>query len=408
MSNKMRECAKNYIYIVFSMYIVTILLQDTSLYRTEGIFENIVKIIRYTCYFFFGVKILANLIKKTKISIVMICLMTLSIIIYFVSKNKKLLILMLLLLSLSNTDSNKLLNIGFKTYFITYLLIIVGALLNLIPDWTYAHLNGNQRHSLGFYYPTIAVARYLMIVLMYVYIRKDKINFLEIILLQIMNVFLYNYTIGRTSYILVTCVLLLVLVKKIRFVRLIAKSKTFSVLTKICCYILPTVLLLSILVMTHLYGINNNIAYKLNDILSNRIKYSYKAFQEYELTLFGQNIKWYGWGGVGYDESIDLEDYTYNFVDNSYVRLIFDCGIVTTAVVIIGYTMLLVKNYKEKNYWKILIIFIILCMAELEPCLVDFNSNIFLIWFLPLLEEGTLKFGGQNNKISNKLEEKNN
>lgn len=398
MGKKIKKCAQNYIYIAFSIYLVTILLQDTSLYRISGMIENLVKFFKYACFFSFCIKILIDLMKKNKISIVMICMMVLSIIIYFSSGNKKLIILMILLLSLRDTDENKLLSISAKTYLITYLIIVIGSLLNLIPDWTYETLNGSERHSLGFYYPTITVARYLMIVLMYVYLKKDKINVFEIILFQIINIILYKCTIGRTSFILVTLILFFALLRKIHFIKLILKTRIFKYLTKICCYILPTILLIFILAMTYLYGTNNSIAYKLNDLLSNRIEFSYKAFQEYKVTLFGQNIRWYGWGGVGYDESIDLEGYTYNFVDNSYVRLILDCGIIATIVVITGYTLLLVKNNKEKNYWKIFIIFIILCLAEIEPCLIDFNSNIFLIWFLPLLESKTSKFSEYNNR----------
>ena len=386
MLSTVKKYSKNFIYIIFSIYIITILLQNTSIYRIESILENIVKIVRYCCYFIFIIKIFLDWKNgKSKITLIMIGITILSIIIYYFSKNKKLLILTILLCSLRNTNKDKLIEVGLKTYIIVFFMIVISSLLNLIPDWTYPK-EQILRHSLGFYYPTITIAFYLMIVLMYVYLRKNKITIYEIIILQTLNVFLYKYTDGRTSFILATIILVFVLLKKISIINTILKNNIFKYILKICCYILPVLSLTFILLMVYLYGINNSFSYRLDDILSNRIELSYEALKEYKITLFGQQIQWKGWGGIGYDENINLKGYTYNFVDNSYVRLILDCGVIFTVLVIVGYTSILIKNYKSSNYWNILIIFVILCIAEIEPCLVDFNSNIFLIWFIPLIE----------------------
>lgn len=400
MLNKIKEYAKNYIYIVFCIYVVTILLQNTSLYRVESIVENIVKLVRYCCYLFFLIKIFIDWKKGlNKITLTIIGMAILSIVIYFFSRNKKLLILTVLLCSLRNTDTDKLLKIGLKTYIVTYFLIVIGTLLNLIPDWIYPKGDDILRHSLGFYYPTITVAFYVMMILMYVYLRKDKISVYEIIIWQTVNVFLYKYTDGRTSFILVTIVLAFVLLRKIRLFNLLFKNNICKLVIKTCCYILPTLSLVFILVMVCLYGMNNEFSYELDEILSNRIEFSYRAFEEHEITLFGQDIDWKGWGGVGFDDSIDLKGYTYNFVDNSFVRIILDCGVIFTIFVIIGYTILLKKSYDGKEYWKIFVIFIILCIAEMEPCLADFNSNIFLIWFIPFLKYKPIeKFSYENIK----------
>lgn len=222
--------------------------------------------------------------------------------------------------------------------------------------------------------------------MMYVCNRKNKIKVYEIFILEMINVFIYKYTDGRTSFLLATIVLLAILIKKIKIVNVIIHSKFSKNMLKVLCYILPAFAMIFILLFTYLYSIDSNIANSANRILSNRLDLNVQAFNNYKITLFGQDISWKGWGGVGHDPDIDLENYTYNFVDNSYVRIIFDYGVIPSLLIIIGYTIILIKNYKNNDYRSIFILIIMMLMAEMEPCLVDFNSNIFLIYFVPLME----------------------
>ncbi len=393
MMNKIRKYFNfnNGIYIIFSIYIVTMLLPETSISILEGTFENIVKIIRYGCYFFFIAKIFwgwKN--EKTKITVMLLVIAILFFIIYYFSGKQSLLIMMIALFALRNTNKGKLIKIALITYIITFFTVIVCSWIGLIPDWTY-NRGETIRHSLGFSYPTITMVYYLMITLMYIYTRKNKITIYEIIILEIINVLLYKSTAGRTTYILVTIVLILSLLKKIKILNNILKKETFQKILKESCYILPTLALLFILIMTYLYSINNPFAISINKTLSNRILLTEKAFQEYDITLFGQETQWNGWGGVGYIEEIDKNNYVYNFLDNSYARLILDYGIILTILVILGYTCILIQNFKKKDYWMVFVIFIILILSELEPHLIDLNKNIFVISLIPLLDYKPIK-----------------
>lgn len=393
MVNKLMKYIKNEraIYIMFSIYIITIIIPETSLSILEKTFDSIIRVIRYGCYLFFITKIFWDWKnRRNKITVTMTVISILSIIIFMFSKSKNFLFLSMLLLALRGTDKEKLINIALKTYIVVFFIVIMAGMLNIIPDWTY--LSGKiMRHSLGFSYPTITIGYYLMLVMMYTYTRKNKITIYEVIVLEAINVFLYKYTFGKTSFILITAILLFMLLKKITVFNNLFKRDSFEKILKVCCYMLPTILLILILVLTFLYGTNNEFAQYLSRVLSNRIQLSYQGFQEYSVTLFGQKTQWNGWGGVGYSPNIDASNYRYNYVDNSYTRLILDYGIVTTILVICAYTTMLVQNYNKKDYWTIFCIFIILILAEIEPCLVDYNRNIFVILFISLLDYKPIK-----------------
>ena len=89
--------------------------------------------------------------------------------------------------------------------------------------------------------------------------------------------------------------------------------------------------------------------------------------------------------GDGYGH-INKENFVYNYVDNSYARVLFDYGVIGTIIVIAIYTSVLAKSYKDKNYWLIFAIFGILVLASMEVCLINIDRNIFLIMFIPALQ----------------------
>ena len=160
---------------------------------------------------------------------------------------------------------------------------------------------------------------------------------------------------------------------------------------KIVCHTLPVVLFLGIHLLVIMYANNNFIANKVNRILSDRIKLTYQAYRKNDVNLFGNDIKWQGWGAFGYQEQDDGEEFIYNFVDSSYARLVLDYGIVFSCIIIWAYREILIKNYENKNYWLIFAILFILGWSFIEQYIVNIGKNVFILSFIPLLEMGEIK-----------------
>ena len=144
-------------------------------------------------------------------------------------------------------------------------------------------------------------------------------------------------------------------------------------------------------ILVIMYANNNVIANKANKLISDRIKLTYQAYRNYDVNLFGNNIKWQGWGGYGYIEQEESEDFTYNFVDNSYARLVLDYGIVLSCIVICAYREVLIRNYNNKNYWLVFTIIFILIWAFIEQHIINIGRNVFVLSFIPLLQLGEIK-----------------
>ena len=226
---------------------------------------------------------------------------------------------------------------------------------------------------------------------MYFYVRKSKATVMELLLFEIINVCLYKYTDGRLSFILISIILFMMLILKIPKLRQLFKLPHMQVVLKYIGYILPISLFTMVIFATYLYSKGNPIGFSINKILSGRLLYTKNAFQQYGITLFGQPIDWKGWGGFGYVDTENMVGFIYNYVDISYARIIFDYGIIPTIIILLVYTVALVKSVKEKNYWLFTVLVFVCIWSSIEPYLFNIGKNIFILSFVPIFNFGKIK-----------------
>lgn len=375
-----------FMYIITGIYMMSLLTGNVIYYVSEPNFEFIIKTVRYICYVFFTLNIVKDWKNGAPVTVGMILFATLSACVAIFSKNKDILLLFLFTYAVRNLKFNEIVRNTLKIYMITFFAIVCLSLLGVIPDWTFSR--GNIiRHSLGFYYSTITIGIYLSIILMYFYINKSKASYVEILALETINVFLYIYTDGRLSFILITMLLFIMAISKIDLVKKTFKKENIQSALKWLCYGLPSILLILIIVGTYLYSIGNPIGIYINKLLSGRLLYTKNAFLEYGVTPFGQPIKWDGWGGFGYAD-INIVNFKYNFVDISYARILFDYGIIPSIFILVIYNIALVKNFKEKKYWSIITLFCILIWSTIEPYIFSVGKNIFILSFVSIYDLG--------------------
>ena len=102
------------------------------------------------------------------------------------------------------------------------------------------------------------------------------------------------------------------------------------------------------------------------------------------------------------------EEFEYNFVDNSYARIVFDYGIIFSCLILIGYSFILIENCKKKNYKLVFTIFFVLGWSFIEQYIVDIGKNVFVLAFIPIIQMFPINRFNYNRvrlKINNKKEE---
>ncbi len=377
-------------YFFWGIYVLISFLNLVGIFYASNECQLVFKLIRYVCYVVFLTKIFIDWKNGAKITFSMIVIFLLSLAIAIFAKNRSILFIAIILFALRKMKFDKLIEIALKIYMIGFLIVVCLALLNIIPNWEFSR--GNMpRYALGFIYATDAIGIYLAIILMFLYIKKDKATYIELLILELINVFMYSYTNGRLSFILVSTMLILQFVSKFQIVKNIFYSSFIQKCLKTVCYTLPIVLFLGLHILVIMYANNNFLANKVNKIISDRIKLTYQAYRNNNVNLFGTNIKWQGWGAYGYKELEEGEEFVYNYVDSSYARLILDYGIIFSCIVIYAYRETLMKSYEEKNYWLIFAILFILVWSFIEQYLININKNLFILSFIPLLEMGKIE-----------------
>lgn len=66
-------------------------------------------------------------------------------------------------------------------------------------------------------------------------------------------------------------------------------------------------------------------------------------------------------------------------------------------MLIMAYSIILYNSFNEKKYRLTFILIVVLMWAFIEPCILNIGRNIFVIFLLPILEMGEIKFLAYNN-----------
>lgn len=390
----------NIIYFFWGIYVLANFLGMVGIICANDICLISLKYIRYICYLVFALKICYDSRKDKKISIIFIVLFIIAIMITILAKNNGIICTLIMLATLKKLDFDKLIKIAFKIFSVAFFITVGLTLLKILPNWEF-NRGTLTRYSLGFDYAATGVSVYLVTIMMYFYIRKNNATYMELLVLELINIFVYRYTDGRLGFVLITLILLVQLLSKFEFIINTFNSKFIQKLLKIICHTLPIILFILYHLLIIMYANNSPIANKANKLLSNRIKLTYQAYRNYDVKLFGDNIKWYSWAGYGYSETD--EDFTYNLVDTAYSRMIFDYGLIFSALLILGYREILIKNYNEKNYWLLFVIIFVLIWAFLEPIILNLGRNAFALALMPLLDIGQINLSKKEKNNAEQL-----
>ncbi|MDU2962820.1 MAG: polysaccharide polymerase, partial [Streptococcus salivarius] len=97
------------------------------------------------------------------------------------------------------------------------------------------------------------------------------------------------------------------------------------------------------------------------------------ALDTYKLHLFGtNNVKFIGYGGT--TESV----LSYNYVDSSYIQMLFYYGIVPVVLLVLVYVLASIKIYKEGKVLLLMLLSLITINCMIEAFWIRPGYNIFM------------------------------
>lgn len=364
-------------YIAYSIYLAFAILSKTFFYTYYG--DDIYRIIKLIYLFLLSINEIIEFNKKRKeysfLSLA-ICLFIGAILAY----NEKILSDATLTIALiycgRNASFKKIATLTIIESSILLLVVICSSYLGIIDNYIFD--NGYRRREyLGFTYPLFSSAILSNITCLYIYLRSKCIQSKEIILLFLINFWLYLKTDARLSFYLTLFLLVLVFMNKsFKNNQICIKMKDF-ILCKLSIYLM-WVLSVITFITSFFYDSTSEVWIKFNKILNSRLSLQNYSLKTYGITLFGD--KTIPWVGMGLDSQGKLTSGVYLWVDNLYLFFIQRFGIVTFVVVLILLTIFLIKLSKKKEY----LLLLLFSILAIRLCIDDLYLYLFYntLWFL--------------------------
>lgn len=244
-------------------------------------------------------------------------------------------------------------------------------------------------YAWGIIYATDCAAHWLYLFMAWAILRNGRFHWFEYPLYFIMFFFLHKLTDADTGYICLNLFLMFCLIIQVsRYIKNKSSKTQLSSwlcsLGKLFDYSYPLAGLFSLitLVVDNTIGMPEFITQQFS--LYERIRLSEVGFSTYPITLFGQQIIEHGNGLTP-----DWVTQQYFFLDNSYIKILLNYGIVFLIIMFILLTYLQKKarNKGQHVLYAALLITALDCI--LEHHLTEFHYNIFLV--LPLFESFSSK-----------------
>lgn len=354
----------SFIFIVFAKFI------QQTVYMEKLDFLNITTriIIVFACVFLIFKYIIDKHSTESIIYSTLIIIVA-GLISYITSGWYVIMVLAILLINMKNINIRKLIIIWIIEISILMLFIAISYKLGVIGETTISwdRDTGIGRYTLGYNYTTFSSNYFFHLTIFYLYIKGNLIKYLELGVLALLNIYLYNFTNTKAAVIYsVLAIILVILIKKFNF------SKGVSYINKFSMFVGGFAAGL----LTYLYKYDSAIISEINVILSGRLYYGYKGIEEYGITLFGQKITWI-------TEVILDSELQYNYIDSSYLNIMFNYGIIVLLFVMLGYYFLGKRNISNDIYYSILILIITL-HSMFDPQLIEimYNPSILLLGYV--------------------------
>lgn len=265
-----------------------------------------------------------------------------------------------------NVDLDSIVKVTMWLQIAGVIMTVGASLLGIIPDSLMIQsLNGTlrYRHAFGYTFTTFLPNYFLSIVMEYIYLSKKsrQINLLFLMTSIILNVVIYKYTDTRMTYNVCWLALLGYVLFHSRRIRNKSQKAFLSAFQGIYVYVAIISLLLA-----KFYNPNSQLMSKMNDALTQRLRFASQGLANWGLSLFGKSIVWK-------EDTIN-----YNYIDNSFVNIAICYGVIILLVVVVGFTIALKKSISDRDTFLTLVLILWAIKAFVDP-------QLFLLWFNPFL-----------------------
>lgn len=260
-----------------------------------------------------------------------------------------------------------------------FIIIVFLSVCGIVPDLVFVRDNGVIRHSLGFKWCATPAIFGWSLSMAYLYYRGKKIEWIELILILLINVLLFYLTGTRLELV---CVILGVIAALMNKYGWLLDKKWVMVAIKNMVLFLPLIITIGSFLLAFVYNGDNEIMGRINGFTSGRLSLNQKGLAEYGLHLFGEDVEWVNRTAIDNGE-VDLTDL--NVIDNSYVSIFIRYGLIVGIIILSVYHRFGKWTIEKKNYLLQLLLIIVFAHSCFNPHLMTIPHNVFLLMMMNAL-----------------------
>lgn len=271
-------------------------------------------------------------------------------------------------------DLDRAVRVIFMVHLVSNCLIVLMAATGIIENTVFYRNDGTVRYAMGYNHPNTFAGIAFQLSALYIYIRNNKINYMNIFLLGVFALGIYRITDSNTSFLLMLCLILFALI-----IRII--NRQWRVLSSILQFAVKRLRLFSaIIAILTLYLIFNyeSISGYFKGTMLSRISQASIYFQYYGLSFFGKQL----------ERNADFTTVSSNglyILDNGYIYLMLGYGVVCFVLYIVGEILLEIRAVKKRDYATLAVLTVYAVHGFSETLMLRFPFNFSLLFLADLL-----------------------
>lgn len=223
------------------------------------------------------------------------------------------------------------------------------------------------RHQMGFLASNQIPLTLMIVYIMFIAYKKEKITIKEQLLFLILNMCCFISFGARVSFLLIIGAFFVYCILRI-------SDKFFpnwTIKTNFIWILYPFCTMISV-ILGYFYNSGSNLWLLLNDIFYNRIRWAHAGLKHYGLSILGYGLK------AGQATGTNGE----NLVDNGYVLILLQRGIILTIMVIVMWSYLTYIAEKNRDKYMVLSLILIAVASLIDNHLISYKMIPFYCTFI--------------------------
>lgn len=267
---------------------------------------------------------------------------------------------------------------------IMLVLTVVLAEINVIRNLSYLRA-AHVRYAFGVVYPTDFASHVFYLMLAYCYLWFHSLNYQNYLGLLVVAGLLYYFANARLDTILILVIIpVMIVARKKQYTNfdregLLNYSWMF---TGVSAYLA---------IVAAIFYSPNGLLSLLNRLLSSRLVLSHTGFTKYGVSLIGQKVKEYGWGGAQGFKNFNVggQLHQYFMLDSSFIRLLLIYGVVFFLITVGAASYAGLRALKVDNFALVAIFLLVALSCLIDQHMLELAYNPFYLAIYASIESGS-------------------